>query len=151
MPYINETEQTVTATKDELNSLIEQAVDKKIDKALDTRQSEKPILDRTYLKALQGETPLGKERAKIEKTFRFFQAIAENDRNELRQIMSTYEPEYVRTLAPQVEGTSSAGGYLVPPEFYRDVIFLLNEYGFARKYCAQIQMRTNVLDRKSVV
>jgi HK97 family phage major capsid protein len=139
MPIINETEQTITASKNELTSLIEQAVEKKLGDVPRT-------IDRSHLKALAGDTSQTKERAKIEKTFRFFQAIAENDRNELRQIMSSYEPEYTRSLSPQIEGTSSVGGYLVPPEFYRDVIFLLNEYGFARKYCATIQMRTNVLN-----
>jgi HK97 family phage major capsid protein len=139
MPHINETEQTITATKDELRELIEVTVEKKL--------LEQP--DRSKLKALTGDTsstPAGKERAKIEKTFRFFKALAERDHGELRAIMSSYEPEYIKTLSPQIEDTSSSGGYLVPPEFYRDVLFLLNEYGFARKYCATMQMRTNVLN-----
>ena len=50
------------------------------------------------------------EREKILKTFRFFNAVANNDHAELRAIMQTYEPEYTRVLSPQVEGTNSAGG-----------------------------------------
>lgn len=143
MPTINEHEQTITATRDEFTQLVENAVERKI----------KSMPDRSLLKQLaQGGTPgsvpskLTADKDKIQKTFRFFHAVAENDRAELRQIISSYEPEYVKVLAPQVEGTNSAGGYLVPPEFYSDVLVLLNQYGFARKYCSQIQMRSNVLN-----
>jgi HK97 family phage major capsid protein len=145
---------TLTAEKEVFTQLIDEAVEKKF----------KSMPDRTQLKALTntsnavlhgsslwtGKLPssgdAAKDRAKILKTFRFFNAIAENDRVELRQIMSSYEPEYIKTLAPQVEATNNIGGYLVPPEFYADVLFLLNQYGFARKYCATIAMRTNVLN-----
>lgn len=144
MPTINEHEQTITATRDEFTTLVENAVERKI----------KSMPDRSQLKqlatggALSGSAmpKINADKDKIQKTFRFFHAIAENDRAELRQIMSSYEPEYVKVLAPQVEGTNSAGGYLVPPEFYSDVLMLLNQYGFARKHCMQIQMRSNVLN-----
>jgi HK97 family phage major capsid protein len=139
MPTINEHEQTITATRDEFTTLVENAVDRKI----------KSLPDRSQLKQLAsgiGTTKISADKDKIQKTFRFFHAVAENDRAELRQIMSSYEPEYVKTLAPQVEGTNNIGGYLVPPEFYSDVLVLLNQYGFARKYCSQIAMRSNVLN-----
>jgi HK97 family phage major capsid protein len=160
---INETDNTLTATREEFNTIIDKALDRKI----------KSMPDRTALssiekgKTISSNTPninMGinptinpnlnhanavapaADREKILKTFKFFNAVATNDHGTLRSIMQTYEPEYVRTLSPQVEGTSSAGGYLVPPEFYADVLFLLNQYGFARKYCAQIQMNSNVLN-----
>jgi HK97 family phage major capsid protein len=144
MPTINEHEQTITATRDEFTTLVENAVERRI----------KSMPDRSQLKqlatggALSGSAmpKISADKEKIQKTFRFFHAIAENDRAELRQIMSSYEPEYVKVLAPQVEGTNSAGGYLVPPEFYSDVLMLLNQYGFARKHCSLIQMRSNVLN-----
>lgn len=137
MPVINEQEQTITASKNEFTQLVESAVDRKI----------KSLPDRSQLKSLNAkETKVPADRDKIQKTFRFFHAIAENDRAELRQIMSSYDPEYVKVLAPQNEGSSPAGGYLVPPEFYADVLYLLNQFGFARKYCATIQMRSNVLN-----
>jgi len=158
---INETENTLTATREEFNTIIDKALDRKI----------KSMLDRTAITSLNKSTSVGAigdgpsanhnngvitnrvnavdpyaNREKILKTFKFFNAVATNDHGTLRSIMQTYEPEYIRTLSPQVEGTNSAGGYLVPPEFYADVIFLLNEYGFSRKYCAQIQMNSNVLN-----
>lgn len=34
----------------------------------------------------------------------------------------------------------------MPQEFFAGVILLLNEFGFARKYCASVGMRTNVLN-----
>lgn len=137
MPTINEQDKTITATKEEFNTLIEQAVDRKITS----------LPDRSHLKALnQKETKVPADKDKIQKTFRFFHAVAENDRAELRQIMTSYDPEYVKVLAPQVESSNPAGGYLVPPEFYADVLFLLNQYGFGRRYCATIQMRSNVLN-----
>src|SRR5439155_15597249 len=85
-------------------------------------------------------------REKIRKTFRFFAALAANDHAELKTIQATYDPEYAKVLSPQIEGGNAQGGYLVPPEFYADVIYILNEYGFARKYCATIGMKTNVLN-----
>jgi HK97 family phage major capsid protein len=161
---INEHDNTITATRDEFTTIIDKALDRKI----------KALPDRSAIASLQGESlrdasstmlrsnPSGiatspsaprndafdtkHDREKILKTFRFFHAVANNDHSELRAIMQTYDPEYVRVLAPQIEGTNSAGGYLVPQEFYADVLFLLNEYGFARKYCAQIQMNSNVLN-----
>ncbi|GEM_PF-1762652 len=156
--HINTEDNTLTASREEMNTIIDKALDRKI----------KSIPDRSALSALHenaGEpgyraagpepprarnanVPLrgAHDREKILKTFRFFHAVATNDHGTLREILQTYEPEYVRVLSPQVEGTNSAGGYLVPPEFYADVLFLLNQYGFARKYCAQIQMNSNVLN-----
>jgi HK97 family phage major capsid protein len=154
---------TITATRDELTQIIDKSIDRKI----------KSLPDRSALAALSKSTPsqtqametttqrdyqvkgngtikhpgaVWRTKDEIQKSFRFFHAVSRNDHQELRSIMQSYEPEYVRTLAPQVEGTNSAGGYLVPPEFYGDVLFLLNEFGFARKYCAMIQMQTNVLN-----
>jgi HK97 family phage major capsid protein len=131
-------DQTIPQTLDELSTLIEETVTKSI----------KSLPDRSQLKhlSLDGKKPRSKESEKIRKTFRFFSALAANDVSELRTIQSSYEPEYVKLLNPQVEGTSSAGGYLVPPEFYADVLFQLNEFGFARKFCAQVAMRTNQLN-----
>ncbi len=150
---INEQNETLTATRDEMNTIIDKALDRKI-KSLPDR-SALASLDRQKTVGVNGVNPLpGRanaispytDREKILKTFRFFNAVATNDHQTLRSIMQTYEPEYVRSLLPQIEGTNSSGGYLVPQEFYADVLFLLNEYGFARKYCAQIQMSSNILN-----
>jgi HK97 family phage major capsid protein len=143
MPEINldDQNQIVTASIGDLRSMIEEAVQKRV-----------PVkVDRTQLNALlpDGGEALNKvtaQKAKIKQTFEFFRALDDNDRMKLREITASYNPEYVAVLAPQVEGTNSAGGFLVPPEFYADVLFLLNQYGFARQYCSQIQMRTNVLN-----
>ncbi|MEP7233956.1 MAG: phage major capsid protein [Ignavibacteriota bacterium] len=133
---MNEHTDTLTATRSEMKSLIDEAVTKRI----------KSLPDRSALKTLGISAPKNAEREKIRKTFRFFSALAANNYAELQSIQSSYDPEYVKTLSPQVEGSGSAGGYLVPEEFFADVIFLLNEFGFARKFCAQIPMRSNILN-----
>jgi HK97 family phage major capsid protein len=147
---INPTDNTLTASRDELSLVIDKALDRKI----------KALPNRTTLASLhsdqKGETiphtpkpipqSITNDKGKIEKTFRFLTAIANNDHATLRAIQQTYEPEYVRVLAPQLESTNANGGYLVPPEFYADILFLLNEYGFARKYCGSVQMRSNVMN-----
>ncbi|HET9137717.1 MAG TPA: phage major capsid protein [Candidatus Kapabacteria bacterium] len=133
----NEQTETLTASREELKSLIDEAVTNRI----------KSLPDRSNLKALNASSsPKSAEREKIRKTFRFFSALSSNDYEELRRIHSSYEPEYIKTLSPQVEGSNSAGGYLVPPEFYNDVVFTLNQYGFARKYCPTVEMNSNVLN-----
>ncbi len=162
MISINPETNTLTATRDELTQIIDKSIERKI----------KSLPDRSALSALTREGTLSTTttdmtntpgntftkgantqllaspaiRGKITKTFRFFNAVSRNDHQDLRSIMQTYEPEYIRSLAPQLEATGSNGGYLVPPEFYADVLFLLNEFGFARKYCAMIQMNTNVMN-----
>jgi HK97 family phage major capsid protein len=129
--------ETLNCTRDEFTTLVDKAIDRKI----------RAMPDRSQLKALSADKPqTSHERDKILKTFRFFHAVAQNDHAELRAIQSSYDPEYVKLLNPQTEGTNSAGGYLVPQEFYSDVILALEDYGFARKYCSTIQMRTNVLN-----
>lgn len=131
-------EQTLPQTRTELASLIEAEV----------QRSVTSLPDRSVLKSLSldGKKPRTKEREKIEKTFRFFSALANNDTQSLRTLHESYDPEYIKVLSPQIEGTTTAGGYLVPPEFYEDVLFALNEFGFGRKYCAQVEMRTNQLN-----
>jgi HK97 family phage major capsid protein len=131
-------EQIIPQTRTELASLIEETVQRSITS----------LPDRSILKSisLDGKQPLSKEREKIQKTFRFFSALANNDTSELRAIHGSYSPEYIKVLSPQIEGANPSGGYLVPPEFYEDVLFQLNEFGFGRKYCAQVEMRTNQLN-----
>lgn len=131
-------EQTLPSTRTELETLIENTVKQKV---LD-------LPDRSVLKSITSndKTPRSREREKIQKTFRFFSALANNDTSELRAIHASYSPEYIKVLSPQIEGANPSGGYLVPPEFYEDVLFQLNEFGFGRKYCAQVEMRTNQLN-----
>src|SRR5690349_7947882 len=102
MVTINEQNDTLTATRTEMKSLIDEAVTKRI----------KSLPDRSALKGLDAAAPKSAEREKIRKTFRFFSALASNDYAELRSIQSAYNPEYVKTLNPQVEASGSAGGYL---------------------------------------
>ena len=162
MTTINETENTITATRDEFAEIIDKAIDRRLTdqaKSLPNRsavasvtaapanaQADESLASVINSSGLQAVSKLRHTKAKILKTFKFFHAVGQNDRTELREIMQTYDPEYTRILSPQVESGNSAGGYLVPPEFYADVLFLLNEFGFARKYCSTIQMRTNVLN-----
>lgn len=130
-------EQTLPSTRTELETLIESTLKQKV---LD-------LPDRSVLKSITSNTtPRSREKEKIQKTFRFFSALANNDTAELRALHQSYDPEYIKVLSPQIEGSSPAGGYLVPPEFYADVLFALNEFGFGRKYCAQVEMRTNQLN-----
>lgn len=130
-------EQTLPSTRTELETLIESTLKEKV---LD-------LPDRSVLKSITSNTtPRSREKEKIQKTFRFFSALANNDTAELRALHQSYDPEYIKVLSPQIEGSSPAGGYLVPPEFYADVLFQLNEFGFGRKYCAQVEMRTNQLN-----
>ena len=136
MITMNEQNNTLTANRTEMKSLIDEAVTKRI----------KSLPDRSALKSLDAASPKNDEREKIRKTFRFFSALASNDHAELRTIQSSYSPEYIKTLSPQLESSGSAGGYLVPEEFYADVIYLLNEFGFGRKYCATVGMKSNVLN-----
>lgn len=133
---MNEQTQTISANRNEMRSLIDEAVTKRI----------KSLPDRSTLKQLDGNSSKSAEREKIRKTFRFFSALAANNYSELHAIQSSYDPEYIKTLAPQIEGSNSAGGYLVPEEFFADVLFQLNEFGFARKFCASIGMKSNVLN-----
>ena len=165
---INEQDNTLTATREELTQIIDKSIDRKI-KSLPDRSAlsalgrdvprtssasdtphESATMQRDYMVKAHGTIThpgtVTRSKSEIQKSFRFFNAVSRNDHQELRSIMQSYEPEYIRTLAPQLEGTNSAGGYLVPPEFYADVLFLLNEFGFARKYCAMIQMQSNVMN-----
>jgi HK97 family phage major capsid protein len=127
-------DQTLPSTRNELNTLIDETVGKHL------------APDRRQLKHFGYDGVRSDVRDKVRKTFRFFQALANNDTSELRSLAASYEPEYIKLLAPSVESSNPSGGYLVPPEFYADVIFLLNEFGFARKHCAQVAMRTNQLN-----
>lgn len=136
MITLQEDTQTLSASRDEMKSLIDEAVTKRI----------QSLPDRTALKSITTKHPKSAEREKIRKTFRFFSALSSGDHDELRRLHSSYDPEYLKVLSPQVEGTQSAGGYLVPQEFYADVIFALNEYGFARKYCPVVEMNSNTLN-----
>src|SRR5688572_22905163 len=96
-------EQTLPQTRTELSSLIEREVQRTITS----------LPDRSILKSisLDGKKPQSKEREKIQKTFRFFSALANNDTAELRALHQSYDPEYIKVLSPQIEGSSPAGGY----------------------------------------
>jgi HK97 family phage major capsid protein len=87
------------------------------------------------------------DRAKIIKTFNFFAAVNNKDHAGVAKIVDGYAPEWKRhVLAPQVEGTNSAGGYLVPQEFYADVLMYLGKYSYARKYANVIEMQSSILN-----
>lgn len=132
----NEQTDTLTASRTELKQLIDEAVTR--------RAKEQP--DRSALKPFNILGTKSAEKEKIRKTFRFFSALSSGDHEEMRRIHASYDPEYVKLLSPQIEGTNSVGGYLVPQEFYADVVFALNEYGFARKYCPVVEMNSNILN-----
>src|SRR5206468_3560342 len=117
------TNTTLTATREEFATLIDNAIDKRL-KALPDRGQLKQLSNdpawgvppsaRHLANQHAGGGMLHNQRAeggtlhadtdKIRKTFRFFSAMAQNDRETLRHMMSTYRPEYLRTLDPQIEG-----------------------------------------------
>jgi HK97 family phage major capsid protein len=55
------------------------------------------------------------------------------------------EPKFGRTTN-QKEGTDTMGGYLVPPEFNQEVIKLVSNFGFARKYCRIMPMTREIMN-----
>ena len=50
-----------------------------------------------------------------------------------------------KALAPLIEGTSSTGGYLVPPQFVNKIDQIVVKYGYARKLCTKIPMKSNTV------
>jgi HK97 family phage major capsid protein len=60
-------------------------------------------------------------------------------RSELRAQAEGWGYEY-RTMN---EGTLGSGGYLVPPEFSMDFVYLQEQYGVADKYCRKIALASN--------
>jgi HK97 family phage major capsid protein len=48
-----------------------------------------------------------------------------------------------KTKAGLTEGTDAAGGFLVPTEFEKEIIRVLDDYGFARKYGKRYPMMTD--------
>ena len=94
MITMNEQTNTLTASRTEMKSLIDEAITKRI----------KSLPDRSALKGLDAASPKNEVREKIRKTFRFFSALAANDHAELKTIQATYDPEYTKVLSPQIEG-----------------------------------------------
>jgi len=62
-----------------------------------------------------------------EKVGQFFRALSRRDFDKVRSLS---------------EGTDADGGYLVHPEFIRDVLRVADETGLARKFCRKIPMKS---------
>lgn len=69
----------------------------------------------------------------------FFKALAEDD----RQTLKSMSDARAKVLS---EGTNSAGGYLVPEEFDRQIIRKLNEDSQLRQYARVINMGSDVMN-----
>lgn len=82
-------------------------------------------------------TPLGK----WGKTQMFLKALAGAD----VQLLRTMHDE-VRTKANLSEGTTTAGGFLVPEEFKAEVLRIAAEYGVIRRECRMIPMAYDVVN-----
>jgi HK97 family phage major capsid protein len=82
-------------------------------------------------------TPQGK----YGKTIRFLKALSRGDVQTMRGIS-----EEVRVKANLSEGTTTAGGFLVPEEFKAEVLRLAEIYGVVRQNCRIIPMAYDVLN-----
>jgi len=77
---------------------------------------------------------------KFVKTVKFLKAIAGADVQSCRAMS-----EEVRVKANLSEGTTTAGGFLVPEEFAAEILRLAPTYGVVRQNCRIIPMRTDTL------
>lgn len=82
-------------------------------------------------------TPQGK----FAKTIRFMKAMVGGDLATVRTMH-----EEARTKANLSEGTTTAGGFLVPEEFAAEVLRLAPEYGVARQEARRIPMMYDVIN-----
>lgn len=82
-------------------------------------------------------TPVGK----YDKMKKFLRALAHSDVNVARQMS-----EEVRVKANLSEGSTGAGGYLVPEEFKAEVLRLMPLYGVIRREVRIIPMRYDILN-----
>ena len=77
---------------------------------------------------------------KFTKTIRFLRAMAGKDATVLNAMH-----DEVRTKANLSEGTTTAGGFLVPEEFKAEVLRLAAQYGVIRRECRIIPMAYDVV------
>lgn len=78
---------------------------------------------------------------KFGKTVQFMKAISRGDVHSLRNMS-----EEIRTKANLAEGSTTAGGFLVPEEFKAEVLRLAQIYGVVRQNARIIPMRYDVLN-----
>lgn len=82
-------------------------------------------------------------------TRNFFRSVMLNDGLSAQKIgIDSYHKS---VLSPNIEGTASAGGYLVPEEFSSEVISSLRKASIALSECRIITMSTNVLNISTLV
>lgn len=86
---------------------------------------------------LDDRTPEGK----FGKTKKFLRAMAMGETQILRDMHND-----VRTKANLSEGTTTAGGFLVPEEFKAEVLRIAAEYGVVRRECRLIPMAYDVVN-----
>lgn len=79
--------------------------------------------------------------AKFAKTTKFLRAMIGADVSTLRDMHNE-----VRTKANLSEGTTTAGGFLVPEEFRAEVLRVAAMYGVIRKECRMIPMQYDVIN-----
>lgn len=61
-------------------------------------------------------------------------------------IKSVFKKDMQALAKGMVEGTDSAGGYLVPEEFHNEVMRIAKDYGLVAKFGARFQMGTDTLN-----
>ena len=115
-----------------------------IDETVKANISKMTAVDKKYFKfpgiGEEGKddiTPVGK----FAKTVRFLKAMAAGDVKTCRDMSNEY-----RTKANLSEGTTTAGGFLVPEEFVAEILRLQPTYGVARRECRIIPMARDVIN-----
>ena len=88
-------------------------------------------------KLIDDKTPEGK----FKKTRMFLKALVNGDLITSRQIS-----EEARVKANLSEGTTTAGGFLVPEEFKAEILRLMPTYGVARRNCRIIPMTRDIMN-----
>lgn len=121
-------ENTIEKALDELN------IEEKAKQAAEKLIEEKGLSD-VRKKLFGGREKLSKLEGK-EKIAKFVQAVAKKD------------VETIKTINEKamVEGTDSAGGFLVPEELRAEVVRLAEDYGLVRKLARVIPMRRDTLN-----
>jgi len=138
-------------TKSDFKELVEELVAKQAEHV----KSREKKFELTGSKSAELELFETKKRSKM---VDFFNAMARRDKGELAKISEDRRAKEFRTILNSNatieekqlmakalnEGTGSAGGYLVPEEFEREVLRLMNDYSAIRQDATKVTMTTDV-------
>lgn len=131
-----------------VGDIVESTIEKALD-GLDIEGKAKNIIEKTIeekgladiKKKIFGNTEKIAKLEGKEKTAKFIQAVAKKDTGTIEAILNE------KAL---VEGTDSAGGYLVPEEFRAEVVRMAEDYGIIRKLARVIPMKRDTLNLPKV-